>query len=188
MAVNVLAVQPLSNPASFTAPLSFEISYEALTNLEQDLEWKLTYVGSADSDQHDQVLENVQVGPVVPGQYRFVLEADAPNPARIPADDLVGVTVILLTCSYRGQEFIRVGYFVNNEYEDPALRETPPEPPQPAQLTRTILAEEPRVTRYTNRWDEPEQPEFPADGIAPMDEEPGGMAAEFQPEAAAGMA
>ena len=36
--------------------------------------------------------------------------------------DVVGVTVILLTCSYRSQEFIRVGYYVCNEYTDPELQ------------------------------------------------------------------
>jgi hypothetical protein len=42
----------------------------------------------------------------------------------------VGVTVVLLTCSYRGKEFVRVGYYVNNEYSDPELREVPPTTPQ----------------------------------------------------------
>ena len=27
---------------------------------------------------------------------------------------------------YRAQEFIRVGYYVSNEYTDPELQETPP--------------------------------------------------------------
>ena len=27
---------------------------------------------------------------------------------------------------FRGQEFIRVGYYVSNEYTDPELQETPP--------------------------------------------------------------
>jgi hypothetical protein len=30
---------------------------------------------------------------------------------------MLGVTVILLTCSYDGREFVRVGYYVNNEYD-----------------------------------------------------------------------
>lgn len=42
----------------------------------------------------------------------------------------MGVTVILLTCSYKDQEFIRVGYYVNNEYTDQELIENPPEKPQ----------------------------------------------------------
>jgi len=56
-------------------------------------------------------------------------QADPPKPARIPREDVVGVTVVLLTCSYRQQEFIRVGYYVNNEYVDPEFRENPPQEP-----------------------------------------------------------
>jgi hypothetical protein len=39
-----------------------------------DLEWKLIYVGSAESEKYDQVLDSVLVGPVYPGQYRFVFQ------------------------------------------------------------------------------------------------------------------
>lgn len=60
----------------------------------------------------------------------FDLQADPPNVSRIPENDAIGVTVVLLTCSYRSQEFIRVGYFINNEYSDPELRENLPSPPQ----------------------------------------------------------
>ncbi|KAG2484517.1 hypothetical protein HYH03_016657 [Edaphochlamys debaryana] len=168
MAVSVVAVRALNNPAPFTDALSFEIEYEALTPLEQDLEWKLVYVGSADSDRYDQELENVAVGPVVQGSFKFVLEANPPNPELIPADDLVGVTVILLTCSYRGREFIRVGYYVNNEYVDEELRENPPEVPRVDRLQRSILADHPRVTRYVIPFDEPQ----PVEGeMQPMDED-----------------
>ena len=38
----------------------------------------------------------------------------------------MGVTVVLLTCAYKGNEFARVGYYVNNEYTDPEMAETPP--------------------------------------------------------------
>jgi histone chaperone ASF1 len=31
------------------------------------------------------------------------------------------VTALLLTCSYKGKEFVRVGYYVNVEYTDPEL-------------------------------------------------------------------
>ena len=56
------------------------------------------------------------VGPVPVGISKFVLQADAPDPARISQQDLVGVTVVLITCSYREKEFVRIGYYVNNEY------------------------------------------------------------------------
>lgn len=61
-------------------------------------------------------------------------QADAPNPSLIPETDAVGVTVVLITCTYHGQEFIRVGYYVNNEYPDPELRENPPPKPDFSQV------------------------------------------------------
>lgn len=58
------------------------------------------------------------------------MQADPPDPQKIPVQDAVGVTVVLLTCSYRSREFIRVGYYVNNEYIDPEMRENPSTVPQ----------------------------------------------------------
>ncbi|KAF2987197.1 hypothetical protein EK904_012133 [Melospiza melodia maxima] len=93
------------------------------------MEWKIIYVGSAESEEYDQVLDSVLVGPVPAGRHMFVFQADAPNPGLIPDADAVGVTVVLITCTYRGQEFIRVGYYVNNEYTETELRENPPVKP-----------------------------------------------------------
>lgn len=39
-----------------------------------DLEWKIIYVGSAESDTYDQVLDSVLVGPVPIGRHTFVFE------------------------------------------------------------------------------------------------------------------
>lgn len=39
-----------------------------------DLEWKVVYVGSAESDEYDQELENVLVGPIPVGTNKFVLQ------------------------------------------------------------------------------------------------------------------
>ncbi len=51
------------------------------------------------------------------------------------------------------KEFVRVGYYVNNEYLDEELKETPPLKPQFDKLHRSILADKPRVTRFTVPWD-----------------------------------
>jgi histone chaperone ASF1 len=147
-AVNITNVTVLDNPAAFLNPFQFEISYECLTPLKDDLEWKLTYVGSAEDEKYDQVLESVLVGPVNVGNYRFVFQADPPDPSKIPDEDIIGVTVLLLTCSYQGQEFIRVGYYVNNDYADEQLREEPPQVVQLDKIQRNILADKPRVTKF----------------------------------------
>tara|TARA_B110001452_G_scaffold266507_1_gene273573 strand:- start:2191 stop:2439 length:249 start_codon:yes stop_codon:yes gene_type:complete len=42
------------------------------------------------------------------GGYKIVFQAEAPDPRRIPPNDILGVTVILLSCCYNEKEFIRV--------------------------------------------------------------------------------
>ncbi|KAJ8550044.1 hypothetical protein K7X08_033751 [Anisodus acutangulus] len=147
-AVNVTNVAVLGNPSSFQSPFQFEISYECVAALKEDLEWKLIYVGSAEDETYDQLLESVFVGPVNVGTYRFVLQADPPDPARIHAEDIIGVTVLLLTCSYVGQEFVRIGYYVNNDYDDEKLREQPPQTVLIDKIRRNILTDKPRVTKF----------------------------------------
>merc|ERR1719379_2767579 len=168
--INVTSVNVLDNPSLFSNPLQFEVSYECLYDLNDDLEWKLTYMGSAESERYDQVLDSVLVGPVVTGSYRFVFQADPPDPAKLPVDDIVGVTAILLTCSYRGKEFIRVGYYLNNEYTD----------------------EEPRVTKFpidfdpvpgfggAQQWQQ-QQPGLEAGSAPPLQGDPSALGGQATP-------
>lgn len=139
-----------------------------------DLEFKIIYVGSAETIEFDQTLDQIVVDAVPKGQFKFMfqviflakkikiiqivnfeqhLKADPPDIAKIPADDAVGVTVVLITASYREQEFVRVGYYVNNEYEDQELKDEPPLEPQFNKLVRTIATDQPRVTKFKINWD-----------------------------------
>jgi len=165
--VQIVNVVVLNNPATYTSALQFEITFDCMEALEDDLEWKLTYVGSAESSQYDQVLDTIYVGPVPEGRHMFVFQADAPDPSKIPARDVLGATVVLISCSYHEQEFIRVGYFVHNDYEKEELRENPPETPDLTQtIARSIMADEPRVTRFKINWGDgaPESEPLPEEG------------------------
>lgn len=150
--VTLTNITVLDNPTAFTNPFQFEVTFECAHPLEADLEWKITYVGSAEDESRDQVLEEVLVGPVPVGTNKFVFQSDPPNPDLIPDEDKVGVTVALVTCSYRGREFVRVGYYVNNDYADPFLLENPPASVDVSKLQRNILADKPRVTRFPIDW------------------------------------
>ena len=125
-----------------------------------DLEWKVIYVGSAESSQYDQVLDAIFVGPVPIGVNRFVFQVrdakrcnsaclqlpspkltisgdvlrtavkdaqcDAPDISKIPPQDVLGVTAVMITCSYMNVEFVRIGYYVNVDYVDEQMKENPP--------------------------------------------------------------
>lgn len=92
------------------------------------------------------------VGPVSIGINRFVLQANAPNPQSINNQDLIGVTVILITCSFMDNKFVQIGYYVNNEYSEPFEPENFPNPVDISKLYRNILADQPRVTRFPIDW------------------------------------
>ena len=86
-----------------------------------------------------------------------MLQGQFPDVSKLPQTDIVGVTAILMTCSYNGtQEFFRVGYYVNNAYSEefPDLIENPPNVPDISKLTRHILVEKPRVTKFQIDWEE----------------------------------
>jgi hypothetical protein len=58
-------------------------------DLPEDLEWKIIYVGSAESEEYDQALDTVYVGPVPEGRHMFVFQVvpcpwppSAPRPTR----------------------------------------------------------------------------------------------------------
>jgi len=163
--VSLLGVSVLNNPAKFGEKYQFEITFECLEPLQKDLDWKLIYVGSAQSNEHDQELDSLLVGPIPVGVNKFIFEADAPDTSRIPDAEILGVTVVLLTCAYDGREFVRVGYYVNNEYDTDELNADPPAKPVLEHVRRNVLAEKPRVTRFAIKWDSDETApaEFPPD-------------------------
>jgi histone chaperone ASF1 len=106
------------------------------------------------------------------GVNKFILQADAPDISQIPHEDILGVTVVLVTCSYREKEFVRVGYYVNNEYEydEPIIlcddeqatlvtttttataAAGPTKKLDMNKVRRIVLADKPRVTRFPIQW------------------------------------
>ena len=55
--VHVCNVVVLDNPSQFNNPFQFEITFECIEDLPEDLEWKIIYVGSAESEEFDQVCD-----------------------------------------------------------------------------------------------------------------------------------
>jgi histone chaperone ASF1 len=68
------------------------------------------------------------MGPLRPGVMEFTLESNPPDWRRIPSkEDVLGVTAVILSVSYLKQEFFRVGFYINNYYDDKELQENEPE-------------------------------------------------------------
>jgi histone chaperone ASF1 len=102
------------------------------------------------------------VGPIPVGVNRFQFSADPPQAESIPVSDILGVTVILLTCAYDDKEFIRVGYYQNNEYpegseerrrwEESLEKNEKIASVDTTKVIRNILDNKPKVTRFNIKW------------------------------------
>ena len=116
-----------------------------------DLEWRLLFVSSPDKEELDQELDSCLVGPVPVGTNSFEFESPPPDPRRIPREDILGVAALILTGSYNEQEFVRVGYYQNTEYDNEEMKESPPQNVMFERLVRDISTK-PRVTRFQIKW------------------------------------
>ena len=116
-----------------------------------DLEWRLIYVASPGNAELDQELDDCLVGPVPVGVNAFEFEGSPPSPQSIPPEDVLGVAALILTGSYCDQEFVRVGYYQNTEYDNEEMKLSPPETIHFDKLVRDISTK-PRVTRFQIKW------------------------------------
>ncbi|THV03487.1 anti-silencing protein [Dendrothele bispora CBS 962.96] len=150
--VTIRNVEFINNPARFSDVYRFRVTFECIAQLPDDLEWKLIYVSSPDNEQLDQELDDCLVGPVPVGVNSFEFEGSPPDPSKIPTEDVLGVAALILTGSYKDQEFVRVGYYQNTEYDNEEMKETPPQKIMFDRLVRDINSK-PRVTRFQIKWD-----------------------------------
>ncbi|GFE55203.1 anti-silencing ASF1 family protein [Babesia ovis] len=165
--INVTNITVGNNVCPVTAPLVFQIEFECLEDLKHDVEWKIIYVTSDGSgyqqgqrDPLDEsqprdgeiVLDAVCLGPIYRGVLEFEFRVAPPDFTRLNPGGILGMQAVLVTASYCDQEFIRIGYYTNNCYDDPELRECPPDTPNIDKMVRCII-DQPRVTRFPIRWD-----------------------------------
>lgn len=152
-AINLRNVIVLNVTAPITDPFVFQIEYECVIPLKEDLEWQILYVSSGRGEALDeQELETVFVGPVTVGDFKFVFQSNPVDTKRLTARD-VGTTGVLLTCSYRDQMFVSVGYYVTNAYDDAELVDSPPDSIVVPKLSRTVQEARVRVFHANISWD-----------------------------------
>ncbi|KAJ2924997.1 hypothetical protein H1R20_g12107, partial [Candolleomyces eurysporus] len=150
--VTIRNVEFLNNPARFSDVYRFRVTFECIAPLQEDLEWKLIYVSCPGQEELDQELDDCLVGPVPVGVNSFEFEGTPPDPSKIPTEDVLGVAALILTGSYKEQEFVRVGYYQNTEYDNEEMKENPPSNILFDRLVRDISTK-PRVTRFQIKWD-----------------------------------
>jgi histone chaperone ASF1 len=152
--INILNIIPKNITSKFTDPFSFEVIFEVLSELKKEIEWKMIYIGSAEDKKYDQILETIEIdGPFHLGSMKFEFIGEPPDISKIPESEVLGVTAIILCCSYNNQEFFRCGYYLNNIYDNEEMNINPPEKVDKDRIIRSLLADKPRITRFDIDWD-----------------------------------
>lgn len=64
-------------------------------------------MGSAESTQYDQVLEHFVMENLAAGELTFEIKINPPEPDKIPKDELLGASLLMICAIYRKQEFFR---------------------------------------------------------------------------------
>ena len=141
--INILNIIPKNITSKFTDPFSFEVIFEVLSELKKEIEWKMIYIGSAEDKKYDQILETIEID----GPFKL------PDIKQIPESEILGVTAVILCCSYNNQEFFRCGYYLNNVYDNEEMNLNPPEKVDQNRIIRSLLADKPRITRFDIEWD-----------------------------------
>lgn len=117
--IKVCNVEVLENPSNFLQPFQFKITFTADEDIKNDeYEWKIVYVGSAESKDFDQVLLSESLGFYSKGQHDLILRSASIDPDKIPKDELLAPSVVLLVGYHKNKQFFQVGYLVVKEYLD----------------------------------------------------------------------
>lgn len=148
--VHINNVMVQNNPAPALSPVQFEITFECFKDLPGTFDWKIIYLGSPTDSQYDQIIDEFEMNDLKAGVLSFMTDSNPPNFSKIPPNEILGTTAILISASYEDQEFFRVGYYVHNEYDDPNM-ELPPQPIL-ERIRRNIMSENPRIMRFEIEW------------------------------------
>lgn len=112
--VEVTEVAVLNPKGWFLEPIRLRVQFKVNHPLQKgnlclsELEWKIIYVGSAESYVHDQLLDHFFMELTSKGTRTFEIEADPPDASKIPSvEDLIGASVFMVCAFYRSQEFFR---------------------------------------------------------------------------------
>lgn len=151
--------KPLELNAPYDKDLVFEIVLDVAEPLQEDMVMRCCFCTEPDKKtEADHELEAIDVGNgpgLVRGIQKFQFEVPAPSKAKLEQSGVLEVAGLYLSASYRDQEFVRVGWYVRHEYDDPALNEEGNQPPTIIWPKLRRILSEPRVTRFPILWDQP---------------------------------
>lgn len=147
--IEILGIRTIKNPVSMKEKLQFQILFELKEVLQEKLHIKFVYVQSPINEKKDEELETYHIFGHQLGKFKITFQVTPPSIIGNTMSDLFGITVLLIQFIYKGFEFIRVGYYINNELKGSIEKDSNSGFFFKVKNTeRNILIKEPRVTRF----------------------------------------
>ena len=151
--VKVLNIITKNHIERFTDPYSFEIHLDFISVIQKELKWKMVYICS-EKKEDDQILNEMQFTPPNQiSQMKLEFIGDPPNIEKIPKKDIIGLSAVLLCCSYNEEEFFRCGFYINTSFDNDEMNLKIPEIIDVNYLIRNIV-NKPRIVIYQIKWDD----------------------------------
>lgn len=100
----------------YTDPITFAVTVDCTAPVQDDILFRVVYIGDTYSDAYDQVLAEATVGPLAEGRQAFQLCTVPIDLTRIPIRRLFGLSSLMVVANCRDQEFFRLGYIVSVTY------------------------------------------------------------------------
>nr|UXY87282.1 ASF1-like histone chaperone [Cryptomonas sp.] len=145
--IEVLYVKVENNFCSIDSLFIFEVLYEVKMILKEDFEVSVIYITSPLEKNCDQELELFRLPAKKIGKFKVLLKVRPPNYENIEWEELTEVTIILLVISYQNKELIRIGYYLNNEFNHNDKINSK-DSNRTHSVLRKILSDRPRITYF----------------------------------------
>lgn len=89
-----------NNPTPILSPFQFEITFECFKNLPGNFDWRIVYLGSPNNSSFDQIIDEFDMNGIQAGVMTFNTDSNHPDFSKIPAQDVLGTTAIVISVSY----------------------------------------------------------------------------------------
>ena len=159
--INIQNVVCMQNIQQLNDILSFKIRFDCLENINQEIEWKVTFISDPSDNKQDQILDQFVMGPLQKGTMEFQIQVDSPNYSKV--SQILEVSGLTISCSFYDQVFFICGYYVNHYIQDEQYRQWYEEQVQNGvqvgldlqKVVRHIDSQNPRVTNCKIEWENP---------------------------------
>jgi len=148
--IEILGINVIKNPLKLNEMFYFQILFELREILSENLDVRFVYVQSPTTKDGDDELDVYAIPANRIGKFKVNFLVASPTFYLESLIDVFGITLLLIQFTYLTREFMRIGYYVNNEICGPVERDSKSNLFLKINyIERNILKDQPRITKFS---------------------------------------